>query len=472
LGVIAVALVAGAAWSWSRTGDDPRDRPATAYEPPATPPNFLIFVADDLGVDKLASYQPPARPPATPTLDTLAKSGVIFDRAYSNPSCSPTRVTLLTGRDVRHFGVGKAIAANYAAGALPLTALTFAELFERGTGDAYAMEMIGKWHVAGDIEDRLNNPMAQGFDRFTGTMGNLTDDGSKTKGNQSYWNWERVEDGKLSRSEVYVTTANVQDAVAAIERMPEPWLLYVNFTAPHQPFHRPPKDMVHRPLPPEASPRQEYDAMVESVDIAVRDIVRSVGKESLEHTYTIFLGDNGTPGSAIAPPGNSDRGKLTLYEGGIHIPLLVAGPGIEGGQRTDVLVHTTDLFPTLAELAGMTLDPRLAEHLDGQSFAYALRDPDAESRRSYVYTERFEPLGKGPYNTYSRTIVGQRWKLIRHDHTGREELYDLSKKEGQSLLMKGAGPRALEARAYLAGLMDDVSGPIGSTVRPEARAAR
>ena len=137
----------------------------------------------------------------------------------------------------------------------------------------------------------------------------------------------------------------------------------------------------------------------------------------------MFLGDNGTDRNAILPPRDPEQGKATLYEGGLNVPLLVAGPGVtRPGTVSNALVHVVDVLPTVAELAGN--DPALTgKALDGRSFARVLSEPSSPGPRRFAYSERFEPLGPGPYRIDWRAVPDERHKLI--ELAGKQWFYDL-----------------------------------------------
>ena len=127
-------------------------------------PNILLVVADDLGLDKVGVYDAgdDATRPLTPHIDGVAARGVTFRKAYVNPTCSPTRAALLTGRN--HHSVGFATIAEMASGFpgsnafLPRTAATIAEVLK---SKGYATAIVGKWHL-GDQPEFL--PTRQGFE--------------------------------------------------------------------------------------------------------------------------------------------------------------------------------------------------------------------------------------------------------------------------------------------------------------------
>ena len=347
-------------------GDDPG--PARAV-PAGTPPNVLVVVLDDVGTDQVRAYgEHPAAPP-TPTLDALAARGLRFRNAYAHPSCSPTRAALLTGRHAIRTGAG----ANYTVSgdrALSPDEVTLAEVLG---GAGYTTAAVGKWHLAGLLSaDALLHPLVQGFDTHRGTAGNLTDavDGGVGLG---YTRWERVVDGQVALTRCYATTAAVDDALDIVAHSPEPWFVWLGLHAAHSPWHVPPRHLLSDPVRDDDPVPVRYNAAVTAADHELGRLLDGLGPERLARTLVVAVGDNGAPPDAALWPRLRHQVKLSLYEGGIHVPWIVAGPGVVPGV-SDALVQAEDLLPTVAELAGAPID---ALALDGISVASVLADPAA-----------------------------------------------------------------------------------------------
>jgi len=129
-------------------------------------------------------------------------------------------------------------------------------------------------------------------------------------------------------------------------------------------------------------------------------------------TLITFAADNGTPSDVVLPPADPARAKGTPFEGGVRVPMLIAGPGVAPGE-TDALVHLVDLFPTVADLAGAPLDPSIP--LDGFSLRPLLGDRAAGGPRDAMHTEKFFPNGLGPKRSHWRMTRGPRFKIIDVD---------------------------------------------------------
>jgi hypothetical protein len=234
-------------------------------------------------------------------------------------------------------------------------------------------------------------PNMHGYDHFAGTLGNLED----------HFDHERVVDGVLTRSTRYALTEQVDDALAWILGGSGPWLCYVAFNSIHAPLHAPPDELHGVDLTPTGDPTKDsramLDAMVEALDTEIGRLLAGLGPE-LDDTTVVFLGDNGTPGQFTLAPFDPAHGKATMHEGGLQVPLIVAGPRVAvPGAECAALVHASDVFATVAELAGV--DPTDVQPpgtvLDSISLVPWLEDPGRPSARDTLVAEFFFPNGPG-----------------------------------------------------------------------------
>ena len=344
--------------------------------------NVLIVLVDDLGVEKLASYGAVGALPSTPVIDVLAAQGVRFDNVWSNPACSPTRATIQTGRYAFRTGMGWA--APLWDG-LALSETTIPEMLDLGTGGQVAHAAIGKWHL-GDADGigGVLAPNLAGYDHYSGAPENIGD----------YYQFEKIVNGVVSDSTTYTTTEEVDDALAFVTTAPEPWFCYLALHAPHTPFHAPPPSLHSVDLsqagPPEDDPLPYYNAMVEAVDTELGRLLSGLGAK-LGRTTVIFLADNGTSPFVVTGAGSAKKAKWTVFEGGVRVPMIISGPTVaHPGSVCSALVNTTDLFATVAELAGAG-----TAHVPADSVSVApyLVDPGQPSRREAMFTEIFLPNG-------------------------------------------------------------------------------
>ena len=244
-----------------------------------------------------------------------------------------------------------------------------------------------------------------------------------------------------TNSRVYATTDQVNEAIGVIERAKEasqPSMLWLAFDAPHTPYHVPPTSLQSvAGLPPYTDgvkPRPYYEAMVEAMDT---EIGRLLSHVDLATTTVIFLGDNGTPGAVIALPYSRSKGKSTIYEGGIRVPLLIAGAGVEApGRVVGDIVNIVDLFPTILELAGIDVVTALPPEarIDGVSLMPYIANTNIVPVRSWAYSEKFE---QNYTDRFVRAIRNNTFKLIERAD-GKREFYNLAKdwRENTNILLR------------------------------------
>ena len=378
-----------------------------ATAPTAAAGNVLIVVGDDIGTDYVGAYGEGSTTGPTPTLDALAQHGVLFRNAWAYPNCSPTRACFQTGR----FGYRTGVGSPGGNSNLAQVEVTLPEALDAaGAGVAHAY--FGKWHIGGGP----NHPNAQGWSHFAGSRGNIDD----------YFDWTRTVDGVSAQSTTYATTQNVDDALAWIGAQTQPWLSVVAFNAPHGPRHVPPADLHTQDV--QANPGDavtEYVAMIEAMDNELERLLLGLG-DDLADTTVLFFGDNGTPSPVSVAPFASNHAKGSPYEGGVGVPMIAFGPGVDQpGREVDALVNAVDVFATVADLFDVDLSDPFVRR-DSISLVPYLEDADQPPLRSVVYSESFEGADKDA-NGFA-VARDARYKLIRrYDATGvaSEELYDL-----------------------------------------------
>jgi len=421
----------------------PPARAATLRPDVNDAPNIVFILADDFGVNMVRAYGEASSPPCTPNIDGLATEGLLFRNAWANPVCSPTRAALLTGRYGFRTGVGQ----PGAGGTLDLTETTLPEVL-----DGYETACMGKWHLGGN---NVDHPNFSGFDHYAGAIGG---------GVGNYDSWQKVINGNAGPTSNYATTDTADDAIAMIQNLQAPWFLWVAFNAPHTPFHEPPSNICPTPtcvdrycgnLGPNPSNADLAKAMTEAMDHEIGRILTTLDAVD-PNAIVIFMGDNGTAGQATQAPFISNRSKGSVYEGGVNVPLIVRGPGVQHGE-TQGLVGPADLFATVAELAGVNIrgGPTVAQ--DSVSFVPYFSNPGL-SVRDLVYAEKFSPNGGAPpYAEHHRTARNERYKLIRI--TGQPDgFYDLQLDAFEGTNRLGIGLNAREQAAFdeLEGLLVDL----------------
>ena len=370
-------------------------------------PNILLIIADDMGVDATPGYGLGSLQPQMPNLMELQSNGIIYESVWSAPVCAPTRATIITGK----YGIKNGVLNTSNLGTLSETEITIQAYLDKELGNVYSNALIGKWHLS---NHENNRPNEMGIDYFAGLIPGTVKD---------YNQWELTINGQTTTSNKYITTELTDLAIEWVNEQEKPWFCWLAYTAPHSPFHLPPAEMhsqgslINDPAIIEINPVPYYMAMIESIDYEIGRLLNQMTTEDRENTMIIFLGDNGTPGSVIQLPFLSNRSKGSLYQGGIHVPLVVSGPALSRkGERDSSLIHTVDLFSTIAQIAGV----KNTEYHDSKSFYGTFSDTTQDSRK-YNYSEILdsEKPAKSGY-----TIRDNRHKLIALDN-GTSRLYDL-----------------------------------------------
>jgi arylsulfatase B len=384
------------------------------------PPNNVLFIlADDLGVDMVDAYDPGGNPARMPVIGQLARDGVLFRNAWATPTCSPTRATILTGRYGFRTGIGLYINPHSTA-ELPQSELIIPEVLDLFPDLGYRHAVLGKWHLSNSIDAATR----AGFGQFTGSRANFHDEAS-------YDNWLKVECGKETWSTTYATTDTINEALEFIATTPEPWFLYLPLNAPHARFSNPPEHLHNQNLDWRSAHCERpnvYRAMVEAIDTEVGRLLKGMGSRR-ERTTVIFMGDNGTPNEVLPAPAPQKHGKLSPFEGGLHVPLIISGPMVrDAGRDVHALVSSTDLFATCLDLAGVRVPEDLpaGSITDSLSLVPYLVEPDAPAQRGMLFAEMFRPNLARELDFEIRAVRNERYKLIHwikpQDHWG---FYDL-----------------------------------------------
>jgi arylsulfatase A-like enzyme len=323
---------------------------------PATAPNIVFILADDLGWADVGYHGPDIK---TPNIDRLAAAGAKLEAFYVQPVCSPTRAGLMTGRYPMRHGLQTGVVRPWAQYGLPLEERTLPQAL-RAAG--YETAICGKWHLGHFQPAYL--PMARGFDHQYGHYNGALD--YYTHDRDGGLDWHR--DQKAAREEGYSTHLVAKECVRLIEQKDprKPLFLYVPFNAVHGPYQEAP-GKYSEPYAVLKGTRRVYAGMIAAMDEAIGQIVAAIEKQGLRgNTLFIFSSDNGGPSPGVITSNGPLRGaKGTLYEGGTRVPAFATWDGhIPAGAVVSAALHIVDWYPTLLKLAGASLEQKLP--LDGR----------------------------------------------------------------------------------------------------------
>lgn len=405
LAIASILVVAGLCGSFASSAP----RPEAAES--AGPANILLVIADDFGLDLSPCHDDGASKPHMPTLSRLCAEGLVFDRFWSAPECSPTRASILTGRYGFRTGVGGAVGRQDAGLATSELSL---QTFIAQSGVGMATNVVGKWHLASNANGWEQHPSRMGVPDYVGLLSGTA---------QSYSRWSRTEQGATTTSTTYITTDLTDRAIAWTAQQKSPWFLWLAYTSPHEPLHLPPAglhsqtDLTGTEADINARPRAYTFALAEAMDHELGRLLDSFDESTRARTVVIFIGDNGTTATSYEPRTDRLRAKGTLYQGGVNTPLVVSGAGVARvGERESALVGSVDLFATIAQLAGSAV----TAYQDSLSIVPLLATSGAGARHD-AYTELF---GSDRQGVDGWTIRDERYKLIVLE-TGERRLFDL-----------------------------------------------
>ena len=415
---------------------------------PDREPNIVIVYIDDMGWNDLGCTG--SKTIDTPNLDAMADGGLLFEQAYANaPNCAPSRACLMSGQYTPRHGVytvgdprGRTPERNRLVPIentqeMAQEVITLADMLSRR---GYATSCIGKWNL-GQGTDRPHSPTGQGFDEFR------------------HYKALGFTDGYFDARGRYSTDVLFDEAIAFIERNGEaPFFLYLAPDAVHEPAEAP--DRLTEKYRRLGSSNPEYAAMVETVDDGMGRLVSRLKRLGLEDdTMVIFTSDNGGTSLPTAPLKGR---KGSLYEGGIRVPLIIRGAGIDTpGRRIETPVIATDFYTTILDLIDAT--PQPGQILDGTSLMPLFRGGATLDRDALFW--HFPAYIGG--NTPSGAVRSGRYKAITFFEDDRLELYDLSTDPGEQRDLARSRPDLAQAmRTKLENWHSAVGAPIPSEPNP------
>lgn len=428
-------------------------------------PNIIMVLTDDQGWMDSGVYG--SKYYQTPHMDRMAGKGMRFTNAYSaSPLCSPTRLSVLTGKYPHRLGMTAphghlpTLPANRplykGQGApwqaylvpdskreLPNNVLTYGKMFK---GNGYATAFMGKWHLG----KPPYMPENHGFDTVVGGRGNPGPPG----GFFAPWNSDTL---PKSKPGTHIDDAITDEAIGFItENKDKPFLLNMWFYGVHAPFEG--KKSLIEKYRDITDPRGKQNlpvmgAMLETVDTNLGRLLEQLDTLGIaDNTIIIFWSDNGgnmyNEVEGTTPTNNAplSMGKGNIHEGGIRVPAMVVWPGkVKAGSVSDAIVSTIDIFPTMLDMAGM----KEPEHkpFDGISLKPALTGGELQRDTAYFHFPHYVPKP----NSMSASAVRQGdYKLIRvYDRDGdkpyKYELYNLKEDIGETKNLAASMPDKVKA---------------------------
>ena len=397
-------------------------------------PNIVLIMSDDLGYEVIGANGGTSY--ATPRLDRMAREGMRFEEAHVMPLCTPTRLSLMTGK--YNF-------RNYIGfGLISPDEVTFGHLFSDA---GYNTCISGKWQLysynppdeAPEMRSKGQRIEDAGFDEFCVWHAHHTEDkGSRYKNPIIYENGEYRDDteGKYGED---VFCDYIVDFIERKKDDDKPFFVYWPMAATHKPHEPTPDSPEWESFDPPSNrtlggrtwaeleegswgddPRF-YKDMVEYHDKTIGRLMDYLDERGLgEDTLVLYVGDNGSPDDVCSMVHEHNEicgGKGKTNDRGTHVPLICRMPGtIPAGVVNKDMVESTDFLPTIMEAAGVEFPDGFVA--DGRSFYLQLTGNEGNPREWMFF--HFEPMSARNAARRIRFVRDSNWKLYE---TG--ELYDL-----------------------------------------------
>lgn len=386
-------------------------------------PNIILIVTDDQGYADVGFRGSAIQ---TPNIDELAKGGVVLNRFYTCPVCSPTRAGLMTGCYPIRFGMQRAVnRPNSTVGLPEKMAILPAALGKAGYKNRH---IVGKWHLGNMRKSQL--PLSHGFTTQYGPYCSGLD----------YFKHCRMQVHDFHRNEStvkkegYYTDLLSDEAVRIIKKHEgdSPFFLYLPYGAPHNPLQAPDAE-IERYKHLGDKDKATYAAMVAIIDQGVGRILNALDETGhSDHTLIVFISDNGGQKNADNRPLRGGKGDM--YEGGIRVIAVARWPSrIPTGSTCEKRCSYIDMLPTFLDAANFS-STEMVKGFDGQSVL-----PLWKAKPGEVKEEPFYSFYESR-NREKLAVIDGDWKLIRRgvpileskeSKTPEIELYNIAKDMGE-----------------------------------------
>ena len=410
----------------------------------AIKPNIVIILADDFGYADVSAYGGPV---PTPNLDRMAREGMRFTQAYvASPICSPSRCALITGQNPARWRITSFLQTR--AGNRKCEQDDFLDpkapsLPRTLKAASYATAHIGKWHLGGG-RDVTNAPKfaAYGYDVGLGTYESPEPHPDITGTN---WIWsphDKVKRWDRTRWMVDRTLDFLR------ERKGTPCFVNLWLDDTHTPFHPSREQLAAVGVTNEKpTDEQRFRAVLHEMDKQIGrflDGLRGLGID--DNTLVLFLGDNGALPHFGTRNGPLRGSKLSLYEGGIRVPLIARWPQhIPAGRvNSETVISTLDFLPTLCAIT--KAKPPRGTRFDGIDMSAALLGKTPERRKELFYeygrnTNSFAFPRAARQRSPNVAVRDGKWKLLVNADGTDAELYDLEADASETTDLAAQNPK-------------------------------
>jgi arylsulfatase A-like enzyme len=376
-------------------------------------PNILYMMSDDQAWNGLSAKMHPDNESSkssviqTPVLEKLATEGMRFSKAYApSPVCSPTRISFQTGLSpavlhwTRASGSVTAVENYPMVGpknirAIAVESITIGELLK---ASGYMTAHYGKWHING------GGPGEHGYDEHDGDIGNEVAENYHDPNPADVF-------GMAERALGFMKKAKDRD---------KPFFIQMSYHALHAPLNASAENKAkYAKLMPGGNEKEIGRAAIsEDLDRSVGEVLKALDRLGLaKNTYVIYTSDNGAGGKR----GPLRGGKGDVWEGGIRVPLIVRGPGVESNSWCHETVVGYDWYPTFCRWAGIK---NLPEALEGGDLSKLLESGQGKVERVRGHLVFHFPHYQG--DSPHTALLWENYKLIKFYESGQSSLYDLN----------------------------------------------
>ena len=403
-----------------------------------TRPNIILIITDDQGYGPIGAHGHPWI--KTPNLDKLYSESTRFERFLVSPTCSPTRAAIMSGRHPLKNGVTHTILERER---MALGTFTVAQALQSVN---YQTGIFGKWHLG---DEELYQPENRGFSEVfihgAGGIGQVYACSCADAPGNKYFDPVIRYNGEFVKTKGYCTDIFFKAALGWIKKVKnesDPFFAYITTNAPHGPFIAPPsntkkfKDMGFK------GTQAGFYGMIENIDENIGLLLEKISEWDLDkETLIIFMSDNGMTGGGSGRPGKEvakgypffNAGQKGLKggvdEGGVRVPFFVRWKNkVNSGKDVKKLAAHIDIFPTFADLAGLKLNEKLSNQIEGRSLLKLIENPDATWQDRFLFTQRARwKTGTEPndHMWQNFAVRNQRYRLVG------ERLFDMIKDPAQ-----------------------------------------
>ena len=424
------------------------------------PPNFIFILADDQGWNgtsvQMMSTEPLSKSDYhyTPNLEKLAKRGIRFSNAYASaPVCAPSRYSIQFGKTPARLSL---IRVGMNSSHINHEELVSIPKALKKINNNYVAAHFGKWGI-GSVPEKL------GYDNSDGPTKNK--DGGFVN-DRTQWNHVSIEDPK----NIFSLTEKATQFMEENAKENKPFYLQISHYAVHASIQSKEETYLKQSKKPLGAQHINpgFAAMTEDLDEGLGMILDKIKELGIkDNTFVIYMSDNGSvpniPGAKKYTKSYNyplSRGKWDALEGGLRVPLIIAGPGIASGNESQVPVSGSDILPTIKDLAGKS-NFKLNK-IDGGSFKSILMDPTKEKVKRDVDGIFFHvPYKNGIALKRPHSAVRKGdFKLVKFQDNGELFLYNISLDKEESVNLISKNPKKTkELEKLLVNYLKEVHAP-------------